>query len=224
MAKENSELLALLNQYSKDDPNLWNILKKIIDKVAGFSDLSFDGIALPANSRAEKGKLLFDRFHKKFQHSENGRNFVDVQPHERARVYITPGPTAIPTGAITALTFNTVRYDCLDDVDLIWSATAPTRLTARYAGNYSIGACIRWAPDAVGQRLLAIRINGGARIVQSLLPNNGAAFNLDQNVSADWEMNPTDYVECVVFQDTGAPLNVLTTTSWSPEFWIKRNN
>lgn len=222
MAKEIFNLLSLLNRYKVKDVDLFNILKAIIDNV-GFDSLDFDGIKLPANSRAGKGKLLFDRFHVKFQHSENNRDFVDVQPHERARVY-NDADISVPNAALTALTFNTVRYDCLDDTDRLYLPALTSRLTARWQGNYSIGANIAWAAGATGIRTLGIRLNGTLRIAQVVNPSPAAGGTTELNISTDYEMNPTDYVEVVVFQSSGGALLIETHSAWSPEFWIKRNN
>lgn len=217
MAREVSDLLILLNEYKKDDPKLWNILKRLIDLV-GFSQLRFDGVELPANSREKKGVLLYDRFHRKFQLSENNRDFVDVQPHERARIY-NDANIAIATGVVTTLTFNTVRYD----TDTLYSATNPSRLTARWPGNYSIGAGVRFEANAVGVRLVTLRLNGTTMIATSLVPNAGGAIQQTLNVNTDYELVPTDYVEVQVFQDSGGPLNAVRFVNTSPEFWIRRN-
>lgn len=222
MAKEIFNLLSLLNRYKVEDPNLFNILKAIIERI-GFDSLDFDGIALPANSRAQKGRLLFDRFHVKFQHSENNRDFVDVQPHERARVY-NNADIIVPNNALTALTFNTIRYDCLDDTDRLYLPTLTSRFTARWQGNYSIGANIVWQASAVGIRTLGLRINGTTRIVQAVDTSPLAGGTTELCVNTDYEMNPTDYVEVVVFQNTGGALLVEVHANWSPEFWIRRNN
>lgn len=113
---------------------------------------------------------------------------------------------AIPTNGWYAISFSTYLNQTPSDL-VMWSGAAPTQLICRLDGVYTITGHIQLVANANGyRRYAAIRING-------------ATYNAQQNclshANAAAIMNPTctvplavgDYVELIVFQDTGADLN-----------------
>src|SRR5260370_2222878 len=64
----------------------------------------------------------------------------------------------IPDTAFTAVIFDAIRYDYGGQ----WSNATPTRLTAKTAGIYLIGACVEYTHStAPGSRGLALQGNRG---------------------------------------------------------------
>jgi hypothetical protein len=114
----------------------------------------------------------------------------------------------------TTLTFNTERWD----TDTMHNTVTNTsRLTATTAGLYHIYANISWASNATGYRVMTIVLNGATTIA-----------NVDQRavdgaitthvVSTEYSLAATDYVEVVVYQNSGGALNVAAGANYSPEF------
>src|SRR5262245_24116359 len=63
------------------------------------------------------------------------------------RVYRSTAQS-IPTGTITAIQFNTVRYDVGPSPH--WVAGSPTRLTCQVAGTYLIWGAVQYVPGTGG--------------------------------------------------------------------------
>lgn len=120
----------------------------------------------------------------------------------------------------TALTFNSERFD----TDTIHSTVSNTsRLTATTAGKYLIFGHAQFAPNATGTRKVFIRLNGTTNLGTIEVPNNGGAANVELPITTIYQLAATDYVELVVFQNSGGALNVNAGASQSPEFgmlWV----
>jgi hypothetical protein len=139
-----------------------------------------------------------------------------VQPH--ARVY-NNADQSIPNNAITALTFNTERFD----VGAMHSTSLDTsRLTAPVAGLYALGGGLQWAaPGApAGERILIVRVGGSTEIARVQVQD--AAGTEIQAVSTLWRFAAGDYAELCGYQNSGGALNAVTTSAYSPEFWMVR--
>jgi hypothetical protein len=135
----------------------------------------------------------------------------------QARVFNSAN-IATTTGVLTALTFDSERYD----EGSLHSTSANTgRLTAPITGLYSIGACVRFTANATGIRYVSIRLNGALALIFDTRP----AVNGDATVvvvSTQYRLAAADYVETTVIQTSGGNLNVETTGNYSPEFWMHR--
>jgi hypothetical protein len=135
----------------------------------------------------------------------------------QARVY-NSAAIATTSGAVPALTFNSERYD----TGGFHSTSVNTeRLTAPTAGLYSIGATVRWEANAAGARQTFLRVNG-TTIIDLDDRDIDAATNHTNKVNTEYQLAAGDYVEVLVFQNSGGPLNVLATGNYTPEFWIHR--
>lgn len=136
---------------------------------------------------------------------------------QRARVY-NSADIALTTGAATALTFNSERYD----VGLLHSTSVNTgRITILVAGVYDIGGCIRFESNATGVRDLYVRLNG----TTTLVADRRNAVNGEEtiiSVNGAYALAAGDYVELIARQTSGGNLNVTATGNYSPEFWINR--
>jgi len=127
---------------------------------------------------------------------------------------------AITSGVVTVLAFNTERFD-----QAFGSAAAHhdtvtnnSRLTALFAGIYSITATVEWSADPANGTL-RIRLNGTTFIGWT---QTATGDPLVQNVERKWSMAVNDYVEVIVSQSSGSSKNINSTSSYSPEFTMVR--
>jgi hypothetical protein len=141
-----------------------------------------------------------------------------VTEWDGARVY-NSAVESIPTATLTALTFNSERYD---NGGLHSTTTNTSRLTAQKAGKYLITGHLYWAYNATGLRRAYIRLNG-ATFIAAVELTPGAAGENDMSVVTVYHLAAADYVELVVVQNSGGNLNVAATGNYSPEFamqWV----
>lgn len=134
-----------------------------------------------------------------------------------ARVYNNAN-LPITNATLTALTFNTERYD----THAFHSTSVNTsRLTVPAAGRYFAGGNVIFASNATGIRQVYIRLNGTTYIAQIGVD----AVSTDATVldiETVWLCAAGDYVELVVYQSSGGSLNVEVHSARSPEFYIER--
>jgi hypothetical protein len=135
-----------------------------------------------------------------------------------ARVYNSAGET-VPEGD-TALTFDSERYD---NAELHSTSTNPSRLTAQQAGTYLITGHVNFVPASSGVRGLRMRLNGGTFIAGSFVPSAGGLVDTVLSVATVYHLAAGDYVELIVYQNSGGSLTVRATPNFSPEFamqWV----
>ncbi len=126
---------------------------------------------------------------------------------------------SIPNGVNTALTFNSTIIAAFG----MHNPANPTRLTCVTAGYYATSGHVSFAGNANGTRHAFIRVNGTTIITMQRSPNLGASAEVTISVSREvWPMVVNDYVELVVYQDSGAALNVVVSANFSPEFTAAR--
>lgn len=121
---------------------------------------------------------------------------------------------SIADSTLTALAFNTEEYDVGGMHDV---AVSNTRITFKKTKKYHITANVIFATNATGIRQIRLQINGGAYIV---MHNFDALASNETTLvaSEDYSATTGDYVEVVVFQDSGGPLNVSFIDTRSPRF------
>lgn len=151
------------------------------------------------------------------------RNFRNLRkdmnpPVPQARVFNSAN-IAITTGTVTALTFDSERYD---NGSLHSTSANTSRLTAPITGLYMIGGHVRFAANATGTRQVLIRLNGATFLEPDSKANLGAGAAVDFTVTTAYQLVAGDYVELIVFQDSGGNLNVTAAGNLSPEFWMHR--
>jgi hypothetical protein len=134
-----------------------------------------------------------------------------------ARVY-NNADLSIPNSVLTALTFNTERWDTDTIHD---TSTNPERLTCKTAGKYIISANIRWDGNATEYRALNIYLNGVDQIGREVRINLSATA-LTQTVTTIYDLAVNDYLTVVVFQASGGALLVTASVKYSPEFMMQR--
>ena len=131
---------------------------------------------------------------------------------------------SIPNGTLTAVTFNSERFDqASNGADTMHdTVTATSRLTCRYAGVYLVTGHLQFASSAAGTiRMLRVRLNGATDI--------GAAWNgpiastaVGMTVTTIYSLAVNDYVELMAYQDSGGALNTAVAANFSPEFGMVR--
>ena len=117
---------------------------------------------------------------------------------------------SIPNSSHTAVNFNSEHFDTDSMHD---TSTNNSRITVKTAGKYMVVANIVFAFNATGQRQVQIRVNGSTYRGKVFLDANSATYGNRMNVSAILDLDVDDYVECVVWQNSGGSLNVVNDTS-----------
>jgi len=115
------------------------------------------------------------------------------------------GAESINSATFTALTFDTNTFD---RGGVHSTSTNPSRFTvpAGGAGIYMCSSFVLWAGNATGQRQMLIRLNGSTTICTSEVAGS-AVFNAGNFVTFPVFLNVGDYIEFVVYQDSGGALN-----------------
>lgn len=141
--------------------------------------------------------------------------FVGARAYNNANI-------SIADATLTALTFNSERYDTDTIHD---TSTNSGRLTCNTAGKYLIAGHVQWGDNATGFRLIAIRLGGTTYLAihnQMATTFNATDNATYQSISTVYELAVGNYVELVVEQISGGALNVISSGSFSPEFEMSR--
>lgn len=110
----------------------------------------------------------------------------------------------IVNNTTTAVGMNSENYD----TESMHSTTVnPSRITISTAGVYALSAGVTWDINAVGIRVINLRINGATNIAYASQTNNGASNFTEQTVSTQYSLAAADYVEFTVYQSSGVGLN-----------------
>ncbi len=125
---------------------------------------------------------------------------------------------SIPDDTATRLSFDSERYDT-DAIHLI--LTNNSRLTCKTAGIYLIVAQASFYPGSAGERYISVAMNGGTDLASQewKVPYPGWCM---MHVSTIYDLAVNDYVELVVFQNSGDPISILSWGNYSPEFMMQR--
>lgn len=127
------------------------------------------------------------------------------------RAYRTTNQS-IANATWTAIQFDATRFN----TGAMWVSGSNTRITFALAGGYVVAGGISFAGAAAGYRYTSIMVNGGTDIVFS---RNGNTDANDQHVfiSTVYQFNAGDYIQMRAYQDSGAALNAMAYTNYSPE-------
>ena len=126
-----------------------------------------------------------------------------------ARVY-SAATLSLPDSVLTALAFDTVRYDN----GAMWNGAHPTRLRGVFAGKYRIGGHGIFASSAACQRSLYLRVNGATIIAGQDSTRGATATQVNLSLTTEYALAANDYVELLAYQTSGSALVV------TPEFWM----
>jgi len=133
-----------------------------------------------------------------------------------ARVYRTTNQT-IPNVTSTAILFDAERFDTENIHD---TATNTDRLTCRTPGKYLIIGQVEWAVVTAGERLVWIESNGSVAQGRVRALAGGNTTQPTQIASTILDLQVGDYVRLLVYQDSGAGLNVTAAPNFAPEFMM----
>lgn len=122
------------------------------------------------------------------------------------------GNVAIGSSAWTAITFDTNDWD----TGGIHSTSVNTsRFTIPRAGKYVISGTYVIAASTTGSRYIAIAVNGTRKLNVPQKPDKSADGTNDGHTLSDiLNLNAGDYVELMVFQDSGGSLNVIANGAY----------
>lgn len=135
----------------------------------------------------------------------DGSSTIRWQAVPRAVVTNTAVQT-IPTATSTVVTFDTE----VADVGGLHSTSVNTgRLTCPSGGDglYAVKGFVSWVGNATGGRQIAIKKNGSTQYANVIVPGN-VTYGPSGGTSIDLPLVAGDYVELVVYQDSGGNLNI----------------
>lgn len=133
------------------------------------------------------------------QTASGGSTFVGC------RVYAS-GTQAITTATFTAVLFDTEEYD----TDALHDTGSNTgRLTASATGKWNVTAGVTWDTNTTNNRYLLMRVNGTTYVRGTIRQDVGSSGRASQNISSGpIALSATDYVEVLVYQDSGGNRNI----------------
>lgn len=112
----------------------------------------------------------------------------------------------------TTTTFSAVTWQAaVWNVGAMWSSgTNPNRITVPLTGIYKLGVNIPWTNNGSGRRAVGWRANGPGTTFNLQIQESTGVDTV--NGSEYIQLTAGDYVEIMVFQDSGVSLNVLGGT------------
>jgi len=126
---------------------------------------------------------------------------AEVNPLDISCKIIKTSDQSISNNTMTTINWNSELYDTDGMHD---NSTNNSRITIKTAGKYSILAQSEWGANSGGFRFLEIIKNG----VDSIARVRHLAENASEhNISFVGEFAVNDYIELIVFQDTGGNLD-----------------
>jgi len=186
------------------------------------------GIYLPLQGGTMQGAIQMDGYHIHGLplpiHVQDAWRLLDFQTYtlpylywQGARVYHTAAQ-AIPHGTGTVLAFNSERWDNDTIHD---TAVFNSRLTCKTPGKYLAITHIGWARSATGRRELYLYYNG-TTVIAALSDSVVADIEIYQCVSTIYDLALDDFIEVMVYQTSGGPLNVTVLAQYTPIFMMQR--
>lgn len=186
------------------------------------------GIYLPLQGGTMQGNIQMDGYHIHGLplpiHPEDVWRRIDSQTdiepylyHEGARV--THSATlSVPDTTWTPHPFNTERWD----TDAIHdNVVNNSRLTCKTAGRYIIIGQIYWSTNAVGDRAAKIHLNNTIDITFERRGTN-TETTATYIISTIYHLSVSDFVELVLWQNSGGALSDTLISQRCPEFMMER--
>lgn len=120
---------------------------------------------------------------------------------------------AIPNDASTAIIFDAADYDN----DNLWRpGTSTSRLYITTAGIYLVIGQVLFDASGPATRRITLDDNTPSALAVTQLQFDEITGHWRAHVSTTWYFSAEDFVELRAFQDTGAPLNVVSYSNASP--------
>lgn len=132
----------------------------------------------------------------------------------RARATRAANKSIATGGSAVVVDFDTEDHDHGDLYDP--GGANPERITIGDDGTYGFGASGEWESNSSGIRYVAVRLNGTSVVAADRRP--GEALS-EQSCSNERELLAADYVEMLVYQNSGASRN-LQSSGASPMLWV----
>ena len=172
------------------------------------ADPTFDSLCLGSASGAASGEL-------ELSGAIRESTALQVQAYNSAAI-------SIVNNNDVALTFNSERGADPDGMHNTLSNTG--RLTCVTPGLYVIIGNVEFAHHTTGTRAAWIRLNGSTRIATQAVGATPAAGSLPTQlvVATLRPLAANDYVELMVYQNSGGSLNVTVQGEASPAFMMAR--
>lgn len=126
---------------------------------------------------------------------------------------------AIASGALTAVQFDLEHHDT-HSLHSTSSNTSRITIPTNWGGTYLVGACVQWAlnTDPTNRRHAEIRRDGVTKIVDIEGPPDSAGY-CTQQLTTTWHALESQYIELLVYQETGSPVNVQNDAEAGTHFW-----
>lgn len=132
---------------------------------------------------------------------------------------------SISNATLSALAFDSERWDT-DAFHSTSSNTSRITIPSGLAGKYLVGAAIEWPSNATGVRTIYLRKNGNTYHAELRFNASTNSNTTGLALCSLIDLAATDYVEAIVYQDSGSSLNVSasgsSTTQYTFEFWAIR--
>lgn len=151
------------------------------------------------------------------------RNAETTEKHLRpalpnAKAYNNANISVANGGSGQILTLNSEWWD---EGDLHSTSADTGRLTAPITGLYHVGGSVRWATNATGVRQMNLRKNGSTLLDVSVVPGSASVVAINK-VSAIVRLAKGEYVDALVFQNSGGALDAELDGEYSPVLWAYR--
>lgn len=121
--------------------------------------------------------------------------------------------------SILDATTTTISFDLeIEDIGGLWDAGTPDRISLTELGVYIVGGQVRWATNAVGERLLiAVGSVTGGFLSESKIQG---AFNLDHSIMGKVIVTTPENIRLKCFQSSGGALNIKPIGVRSIDLWV----
>lgn len=150
---------------------------------------------------------------------------ANLNARRGCRVYKST-TTTISNGTLTALSsFNTERWDTDAYHD---TGTNPGRISipSGHDGLFAAGAHTEWDANSTGVRTIYIRKNGTDYLAGLRYNASGSSNTTGLSVVTMAPLVATDYLEVVVYQDSGGDLDLqpggASANQYKQDFWVQR--
>jgi hypothetical protein len=136
------------------------------------------------------------------------------------RVYRSSAQS-IASGSQSALSFSAVRHDTMSGSNPMWTAGDPTHVILRTPGLYIATACVEFAASGSGERTVAILDTASNQLIAVEERNAVAGDSTDISCAAGpFYVAAASSFQVLVYQTSGAALNVNATPAYTPEFAV----
>lgn len=209
----------------RDDNTITDKASQVValtDNTTNFIELSIVGVASANTSAFTAGSIPIATVVTSggsISTITDKRSWIVATPVDISARVFNSSTQSIADDTVTALTFNSERWDTDTIHDTV---TNNTRLTATTAGKYLITGHVRMAANSTGFRELSIILNGTTNLARTS-QNAVASPNITGlAVATHFELSSNDFVELNIFQNSGGSLSTQLVSSESPEFAMVR--